>query len=84
MEEPLNEIKNQAGPCGIVCSSCPLGSGSVAEAAARTRKHIVDCQIPMWSPVCPLRRMQERRRPTRLHHQDLRSGEWLRAMQLLQ
>jgi hypothetical protein len=53
MEEPLNEIKNRAGPCGIVCGSCPLGSGSVAEAAAKTRKHIVDCQIPMWSPFVP-------------------------------
>lgn len=53
MDEALNGPKNHAGPCGIVCSSCPLGSGIVAETASRTRKHIADCQIPMWSPFVP-------------------------------
>ncbi|MDD4161122.1 MAG: DUF3795 domain-containing protein [Methanothrix sp.] len=53
MEEALNRIENQAGPCGIVCSSCPLGRGTVAETAGQTRKHIADCQIPMWSPFVP-------------------------------
>ena len=40
-------------PCGILCGSCPLGSGAVAESAGRTSKHIADCQIPMWSPFVP-------------------------------
>jgi hypothetical protein len=53
MNEALERIKDQAGPCGIVCASCPLGSGSVAESAARTKKNIADCQIPMWSPYVP-------------------------------
>ncbi len=50
MSEALDGIKNQAGPCGIVCSSCPLGSGAVAESAGRTKKNIADYKIAMWSP----------------------------------
>jgi hypothetical protein len=53
MNEALNRAIDQAGPCGIVCIACPLGSGAVAESAGRTRKHIADCQIPMWSPFVP-------------------------------
>jgi hypothetical protein len=53
MKEALNGIENQVGPCGILCGACPLGSGTVAESAGRTRKHIEDCQIPMWSPFVP-------------------------------
>ena len=33
--------------------SCHLGSGAVADSASQTRKHITDCQIPMWSPFVP-------------------------------
>ena len=29
-----------------------------ADSAASTRKHISDCQIPMWSPLCPAERPQ--------------------------
>lgn len=53
MTEPSNPTQNQFGPCGILCGSCPLGSGAVAESAGLTRKHITDCQIPMWSPFVP-------------------------------
>ena len=53
MTEPSNPIQDQFGPCGILCGSCPLGSGAVAESASQTRKHITDCQIPMWSPFVP-------------------------------
>ncbi len=49
----MDRIKSQAGPCGIVCGSCPLGNGSVAESAGLTRKHIANCKIPMWSPLVP-------------------------------
>ena len=48
-----NPIQNQFGPCGILCGSCPLGGGAVAKSAKQTRKHISDCQIPMWSPFVP-------------------------------
>jgi hypothetical protein len=50
MTEPSNPIQDQFGPCGILCGSCPLGSGAAADSADQTRKHITDCQIPMWSP----------------------------------
>ncbi len=40
----------QVGPCGIVCISCPLGSGIVAETAGRTRGFIEDCKISEWAP----------------------------------
>ena len=53
MTEPSNPTHTQFGPCGILCGSCPLGSGAVAESAGLTRKHITDCQIPMWSPFVP-------------------------------
>jgi len=53
MTEPSNPIQSQLGPCGILCDTCPLGSGAVAESASQTRKHISDCQIPMWSPFVP-------------------------------
>lgn len=43
----------QAGPCGILCSSCPLGSGMVAELAERTRQLIKEYKIPEWSPFAP-------------------------------
>ena len=53
MTEPSNPTQSQLAPCGILCGSCPLGSGAVAESAGQTRKHISDCQIPMWSPFVP-------------------------------
>ena len=53
MIEDLNRIDNLVGPCGILCGACPLGSGTVAESAGQTRKHIMDCQIPMWPPFVP-------------------------------
>ncbi len=53
MNQSGNIIEDQAGPCGIICAACPLGSGAVAKSASQTRKHITDCQIPMWSPFVP-------------------------------
>lgn len=46
-------IENQVGPCGIICSACPLGNGAVVKSADQTRKHIADCQISMWAPLIP-------------------------------
>jgi hypothetical protein len=46
-------IEDQCGPCGIFCSACPLGSGTVAESAKRTKQFIMDCKIPEWSPFVP-------------------------------
>lgn len=53
MNESMHRIEDQAGPCGIVCASCPLGSGMVASVAAQTKKNIAECQIPMWAPFVP-------------------------------
>ena len=53
MSEAQERIKGQAGPCGIICVSCPLGNGAVAESASRTRKNIADYKIAMWSPFVP-------------------------------
>jgi hypothetical protein len=53
MNETVNRIEDQVGPCGILCGVCPLGSGTVAESAGQTRKHIADCQIPIWAPFVP-------------------------------
>lgn len=52
-EEALEDIGNQAGPCGIVCSACPLGSGDVAKTARRTIDFIRDCKIAEWAPMVP-------------------------------
>jgi len=53
MNERPSSIEDQAGPCGIVCGSCPLGSGTVAETAGQTKRNITDFQIPSWSPFVP-------------------------------
>jgi hypothetical protein len=51
MNEESKKIGTQVGPCGIVCISCPLGSGAIAETAGRTKEFIKDCQIPKWAPM---------------------------------
>jgi hypothetical protein len=53
MDEAMNRIENQVGPCGILCGACPLGNGMVAGSAGQTLKHIADCQIPIWAPFVP-------------------------------
>lgn len=52
-EEAPPKIADQAGPCGIICSSCPLGSGEIAETAGKTKEFINDCKIPEWAPMVP-------------------------------
>lgn len=53
MKENSEDIETQTGPCGIICSACPLGSGVVAESAASVKQFISDCKIPEWSPFVP-------------------------------
>ncbi len=53
MNDTVNRTANQVGHCGMLCSACPLGSGAAAKSAGQTKKHIADCQIPMWSPFVP-------------------------------
>jgi len=51
MKDESEKIGTQVGPCGIVCISCPLGSGTIAETADRTKVYIKDCRIPEWAPM---------------------------------
>ena len=53
MNERPNSTENQAGPCGILCGSCPMGGGTIAEAAGRTRQNLADSEIPNWAPFVP-------------------------------
>lgn len=50
MKAEPEKIEGQVGPCGIVCKSCPLGSGTIAETAGKTMEFINDCKIPEWAP----------------------------------
>lgn len=44
---------DQVGPCGVICWSCPLGRGVIADSATKTRGFIKDYKIPMWAPNVP-------------------------------
>ena len=50
MKKESETIGIQVGPCGIVCISCPLGSGTIAETAIKTMEFIRSCKIPEWAP----------------------------------
>lgn len=52
-EEAYNRVKDQAGPCGIVCGSCVLGNGTIAETAAKTKGYITGYGIKEWAPMVP-------------------------------
>jgi hypothetical protein len=52
-KETPDKITDQAGPCGIICNSCPLGSGEIAETAGKMKQIIKDCEIPDWAPMVP-------------------------------
>jgi hypothetical protein len=52
-EEAFNAVKDQAGPCGIVCGACVLGNGAIAETAAKTKSYITGYGIKEWAPMVP-------------------------------
>jgi hypothetical protein len=52
-EEAFNTVKDQAGPCGIVCGACMLGNGTIAETAAKTKSYIAGYGIKEWAPLVP-------------------------------
>ncbi|MDM7940218.1 MAG: hypothetical protein QUS07_07745 [Methanothrix sp.] len=45
MSDASEESNIWVGPCWIICSTCPLGSGTVAESAATLKQHIRDYKI---------------------------------------
>ncbi|MDH7597033.1 MAG: DUF3795 domain-containing protein [Methanothrix sp.] len=53
MSDASDESKVRVGPCGIICSACPLGSCAVAESAATLKQHIKNYKIPEWSHFVP-------------------------------
>ncbi|MBN1323763.1 MAG: DUF3795 domain-containing protein [Methanotrichaceae archaeon] len=52
-EEIKGLAVGQAGPCGITCGSCPMGSGLAASDASRAREVIASCKIAEWAPLVP-------------------------------
>ncbi|MEE9509476.1 MAG: DUF3795 domain-containing protein [Candidatus Bathyarchaeia archaeon] len=52
-EEAYNNVKDQAGPCGITCGTCVLGNGTIAETAEKTKEHITGYGIKEWAPMVP-------------------------------
>jgi len=46
-------IEGQVGPCGIVCATCDLGNGGVAETAQRLREYLRLYQVPSWANQVP-------------------------------
>ena len=85
-------IIGEIGPAASSAAHAPLVA-ALWPNADRTSKHITDCQIPMWSPLCARRRgysaldwmttyahcagCHSGGGPPGLHHQDLRPGEGL-------
>ena len=52
-EEAFITVKDQAGPCGITCGTCPLGNGSAAESAGKTMEYINFTGVKDWSSAVP-------------------------------
>lgn len=52
-EEAYNNVKDQAGPCGITCGTCVLGNGTIAETAEKIKEHITGYGMKEWAPMVP-------------------------------
>ena len=53
MTESSNPPQSQLGPAASSAMHAPWAAALSPRAPASTRKHIADCQIPMWSPFVP-------------------------------
>jgi len=53
MQDPFDRVKSQIAPCGIVCYSCNLGNGNVAETAQNLLTFLEFYQVHEWSPQIP-------------------------------
>ena len=56
MTESSNPPQSQLGPCGILCGSCPLGSGAVAESAGQHPQAHLRLPDPHVVSLCARRR----------------------------
>jgi hypothetical protein len=48
--EPVENVRNQIGFCGIWCGSCSAGNGSIMELARRFEKIATNYKLEKWVP----------------------------------
>lgn len=53
MRNMSESVEKQVGPCGITCGTCPLGNGTIAESAKKTKEYINTFGIKEWAPMVP-------------------------------
>jgi hypothetical protein len=52
-DEAYNNVKDQAGLCGITCGTCVLGNGTISETSEKTKEYILGYGIKDWAPLVP-------------------------------
>lgn len=53
LKEAFDKVKDQMGPCGIVCGTCDLGNGTVAESALKLQEYLKMYGVASWAPAVP-------------------------------
>lgn len=53
LKEAFDQVKDQMGPCGIVCAACDLGNGTVAETALKLLEYLKMYAVSSWAPAVP-------------------------------
>jgi len=51
--EVFELVKDQMGPCGIVCGLCDLGNGNVAGSARKVKEYLQNYGVSQWAPLMP-------------------------------
>jgi hypothetical protein len=69
-------VKDQIAPCGIRCSDCDLGNGSVAETAMGLMNYIKRYDLPSWAHELPGGDEIDFKR---FDHDLIWVGKWLRC-----
>ena len=53
IEENFEMVRDQMGPCGVVCGACDLGNGTVASTARKTKEYLQNYGVSQWAPLVP-------------------------------
>lgn len=53
LEEAFERVKDQMGPCGIVCATCDLGNGTVAGTARKLKRYLSSYGVATWALHVP-------------------------------
>lgn len=53
LKEAFEIVKDQMGPCGIVCATCRLGNGTFAETAQKLQEYLKMYEVPSWAATTP-------------------------------